>query len=69
MASAPKNLLGINLETMGIATKRPSDDGYWETVSEWSTCTKLCGGGVQSKQRRCIPPINIGKPCGGEAIL
>jgi hypothetical protein len=23
-------------------------DGYWEIISNWSTCTVKCGGGTQT---------------------
>ena len=37
-------------------------DGKW---SDWSECSKLCGGGSQG--RTCTPPSNGGNPCEGLA--
>ena len=44
----------------------PVNGGYgpW---SAWSSCTKTCGGGVQSRSRECNdpPPDPDGLPCVG----
>jgi len=51
-----------------------TDDGCYVTVngaygkwSAWSSCTKTCGGGVQSRSRQCNdpPPDPDGLPCVG----
>lgn len=39
------------------------------TLQDWTQCTLVCGGGTQTMQRMCIPPMNGGKSCEGEAIL
>uniref|UniRef100_A0AAY5EWT5 Peptidase M12B domain-containing protein n=1 Tax=Electrophorus electricus TaxID=8005 RepID=A0AAY5EWT5_ELEEL len=43
-------------------------DGGWEAWSEWSTCSRTCGAGVQNAQRDCVSPAprNGGKYCLGE---
>ncbi len=43
-------------------------DGVWKTLQDWSQCTVVCGGGTQTYQRICIPPLNGGKECEGEPI-
>ena len=43
-----------------------STDGHWVVLQDWNVCSKICGGGVQTKQRMCVPPSSkIGKPCPG----
>jgi hypothetical protein len=44
------------------------NDGYWQTIQDWTQCTLKCGGGRQYKQKICIPPRGDGKPCEGPAI-
>lgn len=43
-------------------------DGGWASWSEWSTCTRTCGSGVQSAQRDCDNPLPVhrGRYCLGE---
>ncbi|KAG7221757.1 hypothetical protein INR49_029140, partial [Caranx melampygus] len=45
-----------------------SVNGGWASWSEWSTCSRTCGAGVQSAQRDCDNPVpkNRGKYCLGE---
>jgi hypothetical protein len=43
-------------------------DGRWVTLQDWSSCTLACGGGSQTLQRFCIPPLNGGAACEGEAL-
>ena len=39
-------------------------EGHWESLGKWSECSKVCGGGVMTLQRRCV-----GNNCQGEATL
>ncbi|KAK3089633.1 hypothetical protein FSP39_005227 [Pinctada imbricata] len=45
-------------------------DGQWGVWSQWSTCTRTCGGGVESGYRRCDgpKPRHGGKYCVGLRI-
>ena len=45
-----------------------SVDGKWGPWSEYSACSKECGGGIRKRTRTCIPPKFGGKPCGGSAV-
>jgi hypothetical protein len=39
-------------------------DGQWEFLGTWSPCSRSCGGGVQSIERKCVSGT-----CVGETIL
>ena len=39
-------------------------NGNWGAWSNWTNCTKSCGGGIQNRTRRCDDP----KPRYGGAI-
>ena len=39
--------------------------GYWKVISDYSSCSKACGGGTQTLQRICVG----GKQCIGSNIL
>ena len=41
------------------------EDGYYTNWGDWSPCDRMCGGGTQSRTRRCVEPRNGGKPCEG----
>lgn len=34
-----------------------SGDGGWGLWSNWTACTKSCGGGIQTRKRDCDNPI------------
>lgn len=42
-------------------------DCSWETWGNWSSCSKTCGGGLQSRTRRETPAKFGGLPCSGSA--
>lgn len=43
-------------------------DGIWSTWGDWGLCTKTCGGGTETRVRRCDNPAPAygGKDCIGE---
>lgn len=43
-------------------------DGYWVVLQDWTDCNLKCGGGLQFKQRMCVPPKAGGRECVGEAV-
>ncbi|KAI4898140.1 hypothetical protein NFI96_015403, partial [Prochilodus magdalenae] len=53
------------------STACPAVDGYWSDWTTWSNCSKGCGG-VELRQRVCVPPQNGGRTCSelpGETAL
>ncbi|XP_022799542.1 SCO-spondin-like [Stylophora pistillata] len=45
-------------------------DGGWSDWSEWNSCSKSCGTGLQERSRSCTQPapLHSGKPCEGESL-
>ena len=70
-APSKKTRLFIQLVTVSnskLNTFFFSVDGKWSGWKAWGTCTKSCGGGLQTSSRTCTnpPPTNGGEECGGE---
>uniref|UniRef100_A0A1I8IRW6 Sema domain-containing protein n=1 Tax=Macrostomum lignano TaxID=282301 RepID=A0A1I8IRW6_9PLAT len=42
-------------------------NGTWSPWSEWSSCSRLCGGGQSKRVRFCREPVNGGLPCVGDS--
>ncbi|OWF56393.1 A disintegrin and metalloproteinase with thrombospondin motifs 18-like [Mizuhopecten yessoensis] len=53
-------------ETYGVQGPLPVN-GQWSAWSEWSACSRTCGGGVKSRKRQCNDPLPQygGEPCKG----
>jgi hypothetical protein len=63
--SSGKNSVESLTQKAGEAEK---NDGRWVVLQDWSQCSLACGGGIQTLQLMCHPPMNGGKPCKGENI-
>jgi hypothetical protein len=61
-------LIRKNADSVNTDKVTNSNDGYWVVLKDWSTCSKACGGGIQTLQLSCIPPKINGKPCFGPDI-
>ncbi|XP_023235428.1 A disintegrin and metalloproteinase with thrombospondin motifs 6-like [Centruroides sculpturatus] len=57
-------------ECMPNNTKLESVDGNWSPWTEWSICSRTCGGGIESSRRYCDNPSPMygGKFCTGERM-
>ncbi|XP_028999405.1 A disintegrin and metalloproteinase with thrombospondin motifs 7 isoform X2 [Betta splendens] len=55
-------------ECVALGFHPPRVDGGWASWSEWSTCSRTCGGGIESARRECDSPVPRfrGKYCLGE---
>ncbi|KAI5608567.1 A disintegrin and metalloproteinase with thrombospondin motifs 7 [Silurus asotus] len=58
----------LNGECVSAGYMPENVHGGWEPWSEWSSCTRTCGAGVQNSQRDCVNPTpkNGGRYCLGE---
>lgn len=58
----------ISGECVAVGYEPESVNGGWASWSEWSTCSRTCGAGVQSAHRDCDNPVpsHRGKYCLGE---
>ena len=48
-----------------------SVDGVWATWNQWSSCTKTCGSGLQTRNRTCTfpsPTAPHGRDCQGHGL-
>ncbi|EDO40760.1 predicted protein [Nematostella vectensis] len=57
-------------ETRKCSAEKPCEvNGGWSDYSSWSSCTKTCGGGTQTRTRTCTnpKPAHGGKECVGDA--
>jgi len=51
------------VKTKACNPQRCPVDGTYSRWSEWSTCSRSCGGGTQTRNRACTPPKYGGKAC------
>lgn len=60
------NLVSINCQLYTLFLLITVDGGFSDW-SEFSKCTKSCGGGVQSRNRKCTNPVpsHGGSACDG----
>ncbi|KAM6943559.1 A disintegrin and metalloproteinase with thrombospondin motifs 7 [Xenentodon cancila] len=58
----------IGGECVAVGYQPKSVNGGWASWSEWSSCSRTCGAGVQSAERECDNPApkHSGKYCLGE---
>ncbi|XP_043841836.1 A disintegrin and metalloproteinase with thrombospondin motifs 7 [Dromiciops gliroides] len=58
----------FNGECVSVGFRPDAVDGAWAGWSSWSSCSRSCGVGVQSSERRCSNPTPKygGKYCVGE---
>ncbi|XP_073083374.1 A disintegrin and metalloproteinase with thrombospondin motifs 7 isoform X1 [Manis javanica] len=58
----------LNGECVPVGFRPAAVDGGWSGWSGWSVCSRSCGTGVQSAERRCTQPTPkyMGKYCVGE---
>eukprot|EP00731_Ephydatia_muelleri_P018718 Em0011g758a len=58
---------GASTELMSCATTPCPVDGYWKAWGEWSACSSMCDGGIQTRTRACVPPVYGGLDCEGDS--
>nr|XP_061807746.1 thrombospondin-2-like [Nerophis lumbriciformis] len=61
---------GTDVETKPCNNTPCPVPGGWTSWSEWGLCSKSCGGGLLSRERKCLNPSPQfgGSFCGGEAM-
>ncbi|XP_078377620.1 SCO-spondin-like [Oculina patagonica] len=62
-----KDCIGDSQETKSCQARACPVHGDWTPWAEWSTCSKTCGSGTQTRQRRCENPRpeHGGRQCEG----
>jgi hypothetical protein len=58
---------GISKETLEKIKK--AKEPTWIAITQWSECSKTCGGGKSYLQRICIVPKNSKEHCEGNRIV
>lgn len=60
----------FNQKCVHRGSRPGATNGEWGIWSQWTACTKTCGGGVQTSNRACDspPPSNGGRKCPGSWI-
>ncbi|XP_068756342.1 matrilin-2-like isoform X2 [Montipora capricornis] len=63
-----KNTNYIYMLTANPGPQSPDVDGGFTEWSDWSECSKTCGGGTKSRERECTNPTpqGNGRPCEGD---
>ena len=63
-----KPKIKLNIERYNGPDKNVDKDGFWVLLQDWSPCSMKCGGGIETQQWICNPPLKGGKPCQGQPI-
>ncbi|VDI26618.1 Hypothetical predicted protein, partial [Mytilus galloprovincialis] len=65
-ANGGEDCEGLGEELMECNNQSCPIDGVFGEWTEWSDCTKMCGGGDMYRNRTCIGPWFGGQPCDGQ---